>query len=103
MAGVKFHTPFLPSGPLMHKSPVSSPGFFRPLALLLDAQGQELYHWIAAAPKARLAAGETAAFRARLAAPPVEGRRVLARFAGVKDLRVLARFAGAKDLMEESW
>lgn len=48
---------------------------------VLDAGGREIYHWIAAPPKSRLAAGETAEFRARLAAPPSEGREVKVRFA----------------------
>ncbi len=49
---------------------------------VLDAGGREIYHWIAAPPKARLAAGETAEFRARLAAPPKDGQQVRVRFAG---------------------
>ncbi len=49
---------------------------------VLDAAGREIYHWIAAPPKAWLAAGETADFRARLAAPPKEGHKVRVRFAG---------------------
>ena len=49
---------------------------------VLDAGGREIYHWIAAPPKARLAAGETAEFRARLAAPPKDGQRIRVRFAG---------------------
>jgi len=48
---------------------------------VLDAKGNEIYHWTAAPPKARLAAGEAAEFRARLAAPPSEGREVKVRFA----------------------
>ncbi|MGO8738736.1 hypothetical protein [Rhodoblastus sp.] len=49
---------------------------------VLDAGGREIYHWIAAPPKARLAVGETAEFRARLAAPPKEGQEVRVRFGG---------------------
>ncbi|WP_298357263.1 DUF3426 domain-containing protein [Rhodoblastus sp.] len=49
---------------------------------VLDAGGREIYHWIAAPPKARLAAGETAEFRARLAAPPKDGQRIRVRLAG---------------------
>ncbi len=49
---------------------------------VLDAGGREIYHWIAAPPKAWLAAGETADFRARLAALPKEGHKVRVRFAG---------------------
>jgi hypothetical protein len=48
---------------------------------VLDAEGREIYHWIAAPPKAWLAAGETAEFRARLAAPPKQGQEVRVRFA----------------------
>ncbi|HUO55253.1 MAG TPA: DUF3426 domain-containing protein [Rhodoblastus sp.] len=48
---------------------------------VLDADSQEIYHWTAAPPKARVAAGETMEFRARLAAPPKEGREVRVRFA----------------------
>ncbi len=49
---------------------------------VLDAGGREIYHWIAAPPKSRLAAGEAAEFRARLAAPPKEGQQVRVRLAG---------------------
>jgi hypothetical protein len=49
---------------------------------VLDAGGREIYHWIAAPPKAWLAAGETAEFRARLAAPPKDGQKIRVRFAG---------------------
>jgi hypothetical protein len=52
---------------------------------VLDASGREIYHWTAAPPKARLAAGEKAEFRARLAVPPKEGREVKVRFAGEAD------------------
>ncbi len=52
---------------------------------VLDAGGREIYHWIAAPPKARLAAGEAAEFRARLAAPPKEGQQVRVRFAGAAE------------------
>jgi Protein of unknown function (DUF3426) len=52
---------------------------------VFDARGREIYHWIAAPPKAWLAAGETAEFRARLAAPPKEGQKVRVRFAGGPD------------------
>lgn len=52
---------------------------------VLDSQGQEIYFWTAAPPKARLAAGEKAEFRARLAAPPKEGRDVRVRFAAESD------------------
>jgi hypothetical protein len=48
---------------------------------VLDSRGNEIYHWTAAPPKARLAAGEAAEFRARLSAPPKEGREVKVRFA----------------------
>jgi hypothetical protein len=48
---------------------------------VLDAAGQEIYHWTAAPPKSRLDSGETARFRARLAAPPPQGREVRVRFA----------------------
>lgn len=48
---------------------------------VLDGKGDEIYHWTAAPPKSRLAAGEAAEFRARLAAPPKEGREVKVRFA----------------------
>ncbi|WP_294538224.1 DUF3426 domain-containing protein [uncultured Rhodoblastus sp.] len=52
---------------------------------VLDAAGQEVYHWTAAAPQPRLGAFETAPFRARLAAPPPQGREVRARFAGAAE------------------
>jgi hypothetical protein len=52
---------------------------------VLDAAGQEIYHWTAAPQQSRLRAGETAFFRARLAAPPLEGREVRVRFAGAPD------------------
>jgi hypothetical protein len=52
---------------------------------VLDAAGQEIYHWTAAPPKSRLRGGETASFRARLAAPPPQGREVRARFAGAQE------------------
>lgn len=48
---------------------------------VIDAQGREIYNWIAAPPKSRLVSGERAFFRARLAAPPEEGRDVRVRFA----------------------
>ncbi|MCI4678554.1 DUF3426 domain-containing protein [Rhodoblastus acidophilus] len=52
---------------------------------VIDADGGEIYHWTAAPPKARLAAGETAEFRARLAAPPKEGHEIRVRFARDSD------------------
>jgi hypothetical protein len=52
---------------------------------VLDAAGQEIYHWTAAPPQSRLRAGETAFFRARLATPPPGGSEVRLRFAGASD------------------
>ncbi|WP_298428174.1 DUF3426 domain-containing protein [Rhodoblastus sp.] len=52
---------------------------------VVDADGREIYHWTAAPPKARLAAGEKAEFRARLAVPPKEGHQVRVRFAAQAD------------------
>jgi hypothetical protein len=52
---------------------------------VLDAQGNEIYTWTAAAQKSRLLAGEKASFRARLAAPPQDGRDVRVKFASGPD------------------
>jgi hypothetical protein len=46
------------------------------------ADGREIYNWTTAAPKARLAEGESVDFRARLTTPPKEAHAVLVRFAG---------------------
>ena len=45
------------------------------------ADGHEIYTWTTAAPKARLAEGETIDFRARLTAPPAGAHAVLVKFA----------------------
>ncbi|WP_244613535.1 hypothetical protein [Methylosinus sp. Ce-a6] len=55
-----------------------------PMALAVrGADGRERYAWTAAAPKMRLAAGESVRFRARLASPPSEGTEVQVRFASL--------------------
>lgn len=57
-----------------------------PMALAVrSADGRERYAWTAAAPKMRLAAGESVQFRARLAAPPSEGTEVQVRFASLAE------------------
>lgn len=47
---------------------------------VLSADGREIYHWLAPAPKAELLRGETSYFRARLAAAPTEGTGVRLQF-----------------------
>jgi len=57
-----------------------------PMALAVrGADGRERYAWTAAAPKMRLAAGESVQFRARLAAPPADGTEVQVRFASLDE------------------
>jgi predicted Zn finger-like uncharacterized protein len=51
------------------------------LVSLRNADGREIYAWTSEAPRAALAAGETAPFQTRLIAPPLDGRDVLVRFA----------------------
>jgi hypothetical protein len=48
---------------------------------LEDADGHEIYTWTTAAPKPRLAEGETIEFRARLTMPPADAHAVLVKFA----------------------
>lgn len=47
---------------------------------LKDADGHEIYTWTTAAPKPRLAEGETIDFRARLTTPPADAHAVLVKF-----------------------
>jgi hypothetical protein len=47
------------------------------------ADGHEIYTWTTAAPKARLAEGETIDFRARLTTPPAGAHAVLVKFAAL--------------------
>jgi hypothetical protein len=57
-----------------------------PMALAVrGADGRERYVWTAAAPKMRLAAGESVQFRARLASPPADGTEVQVRFASLDE------------------
>ena len=49
------------------------------------ADGHEIYTWTTAAPKARLAEGETIDFRARLTTPPAGAHAVLVKFAARPD------------------
>lgn len=54
-----------------------------PLRLDVEAaDGHEIYTWITAVPKARLAGDESIDFRARLTAPPAGAHAVLVKFAG---------------------
>lgn len=63
-----------------------------PMALAIrGADGRERYSWTAAAPKMRLAAGESVQFRARLASPPADGADVQVRFAALEDAEKAAR------------
>jgi hypothetical protein len=63
-----------------------------PMALAVrSADGRERYAWTAAAPKMRLAAGESVRFRARLASPPPEGTEVQVRFASLAETDKSAR------------
>ena len=50
-----------------------------------DAAEQSLYSWVAPAPKARLAPGETMDFSSRLVSPPVNGHDLLVSFADRTD------------------
>lgn len=50
-----------------------------------SADGHEIYTWTTAAPKARLAGGETIDFRARLTTPPAGAQAVLVKFAAEAD------------------
>jgi len=49
------------------------------------ADGQEIYTWTTAVPKARLAEGETIDFRARLTTPPKDAHAVLVKFAAAPE------------------
>jgi hypothetical protein len=63
-----------------------------PMALAIrGADGRERYVWTAAAPKMRLAAGESVQFRARLASPPADGIDVQVRFASLDEADRSAR------------
>jgi hypothetical protein len=80
-----------PGGPVLTiqgeiANPTDSPTSVRGLRVSVQgANGQELYHWTAPAPKSRLSPGETISFTAKLDAPPQGVGRVAVRFARPND------------------
>jgi hypothetical protein len=50
---------------------------------IMAPDGQQIYHWLAEAPKSRLNSGEVTYFRARLTAPPDQADKVIIQFSPI--------------------
>ena len=53
---------------------------------ILDADGQQIYHWLTDAPKSHLNSGEVTYFRARLTAPPDQADKVIIQFSPIEPI-----------------